>query len=144
MWPWGALVIVWTGLILFGGSRFFGRSGTQRLIDRWRHWPRLYAALNRWHGVLRASLHYIEFGTLSLIIYLLLRVRWASGLWSGQVALATLLICAVLAYLDEKRQELTPGRQFRTIDFIHSLIGLSAMQAIIALVALVRWAMASP
>jgi VanZ family protein len=135
------IALGWVALIFFGGSGWFGRSGTQSLIDSLRGSPRLQGLLNRWHGEIRASFHYIEFGTLSLIVYLIFHLNWGAGLWTGWAAPATLAICAILAYLDEKRQELTPGRQFRTIDFIHSLIGLSAMQVIIALVALVRWAL---
>lgn len=138
MWPWGYIVIGWVGLILFGGSRLFGRSSTQRMIDRWRNSPQIYAFLNRHHGAIRASFHYLEFGTLSLFLYMLLRIHWSEGLWSWQATVVTLIVSALLAYLDEKRQELTPGRQFRTVDFVHSLIGLTGMQVIIALVALIR------
>jgi VanZ family protein len=133
------IALAWVALIFFGGSRFFGRSSTQRLIDHWRNSPRVYAFLNRHHGAIRASFHYIEFGTLSLILHMVLRLHWSEGLWSWQATALTLIVTSLLAYLDEKRQELTPGRQFRTIDFIHSMIGLTAMQVIIALVALIRW-----
>ncbi len=139
MWPWGWIAVGWVALIFVGGAGLFGRDGTQRLIDQLRRAPRVHALLNRWHGEIRASVHYIEFGPLSLILYLLLHRRWGDERWTWWAALATLVIGSALAYLDEKRQEMTPGRQFRTIDFKHSLKAVFGMQAIIALVALARW-----
>jgi VanZ family protein len=138
MWPHGWIALAWIALISFGGSRWFGRDGTQRLIDRWRENPRVHAFLNRHHGEIRASFHYIEFGPLSLVVYLIFHLNWGSGLWTWWAALLTILICTLLAYLDEKRQELTPGRQFRTVDFIHSLRALVGMQGIIVLIAAFR------
>lgn len=135
----GWLAALWIALIFWGGSGRFGRAGTQRMIDAWRHHPRVHALLDRWHGEIRAAWHYIEFGALSLIVYLILHGRGGGGLWTWWAALGAIAISTVVAYLDEKRQELTPGRQFRTIDFVHSVRGLVGMQVLIALVALVRW-----
>lgn len=135
----GALTAALIALIFFGGSRWFGRSGTQGLIDRFESYPRFHALLNRWHGEIRASFHYIEFGGLSLLSHLLLRHWWPEGVWSWQAALITIPLCTVIAFLDEKRQELTPGRQFRLMDFHCSVRGLLLMQMIIGSVAFVRW-----
>lgn len=135
----GALTAALIALIFFGGSRWFGRSGTQGLIDRFQSHPRIQTFLNEWHGEIRASFHYIEFGGLSLLSYLLLRHWWPDGFWSWQAALITIPLTTVIAYFDEKRQELTPGRQFRQMDFHCSVRGLLLMQIIIGAVAFVRY-----
>lgn len=136
---WICLALAWIALIAFGGSGRFGRAGTQGIIDRLSHRPALQGFLDRWHSEIRAAFHYIEFGTLSLILYLIMHSQWGTEIWTWWAAVATLPLCILLAYLDEKRQELTPGRQFRLCDFVHSVRGSIGMQVIIALVAIVRW-----
>jgi VanZ family protein len=139
MWPYGWIALGWLALIFLGGASPFGRAGTQRLIDRLQGWPQLHAVLDRHHGAIRAAWHYVEFGTLSLLIYLIPHLEWGKGTYTWWAAAAAIPICSLIAYLDEKRQELTPGRQFRMEDFKHSIRGLVGMQVVIALTALVRW-----
>lgn len=136
MWFYIGLVVVWLGLIYWGGTSRFGRGQTQLLIDRLRHKPRVHAFLDRHHGHIRASFHYLEFGPLSLLVYIVL--NRGLGRWSWSSAAAALAICYVLAYLDEKRQQRTAGRQFRRIDLMHSILGATLMQVAIALLAILR------
>ncbi|NUP88201.1 MAG: VanZ family protein [Candidatus Sumerlaeia bacterium] len=129
---YGWLTLAWIAVIFLGGAGAFGRAGTQRMIDRLQHTPWVHRLLDRYHGELRAAWHYVEFGALSLVLYLLIHSRWGAGPWTWWAALVTLLTGTVIAYLDEKRQELTPGRQFRWHDFWCSIRGLAWMQLFIA------------
>lgn len=122
----------WVAFIFFMGGGGFGRGSTQKWIDRLRSSPRLFAFLDRRHGVLRAAFHYVEFATLTLLLY------WAFGagewLWSERRALVVYAVGFVCAYADELHQSRIPGRQFRRIDFVHSLMGST-----LALAALYGW-----
>jgi len=118
-------------IFLMGTSRF-GRRGTQSWIDRVRNKPRLNAFLNRHHGKFRAAFHYVEFVTLTILLYWAFVLgRWE---WSWLRGAAAYLLSCSYAYLDELHQSKTPGRMFRRIDFIHSLLGATLAIASIYLV----------
>ncbi len=115
------VTIAWMAAIFFLGASAFGRAGTQGWIDRLRSHPRLHAWLDRHHGKFRAAFHYVEFTTLTWLLYWALgRGDW--GWADARAALAYALSCGY-AYVDEWHQSRTPGRQFRPVDFIHSLLG---------------------
>lgn len=118
----GGVSLGWMVLILYLGSGQFGRDGSQKLIDQYcaTH-PRVKDFFNRWHGHFRASFHYIEFCTLTLLLYLLF--SGLSPVIKPLSALAAWVIASIYAWVDEHRQSLTPGRQFRRQDFMHSLFG---------------------
>ncbi len=115
------LGILWIAFIYFMGSPRFGRQGTQSWIDRAAMYPRLQAFLNRHHGRFRAGFHYVEYVTLTLLLYW--SFNFGSWKWSDMRGAIAYLISCLCAYLDELHQSRTPGRCFRPIDFLHSLLG---------------------
>jgi VanZ family protein len=115
------LGIVWLALIYYFGTSPFGRAQTQRWIDRCKNRPRLWCALDRYHGTLRAAFHYVEFGGLYLVAYLTL--TRGSFRWRDDLAFILLAATFVSAYFDELHQARTAGRCFRRIDLLHSLLG---------------------
>ncbi len=121
------LLPIWIGLIFYFGTGRWGRAQTQAMIDRWRRNVRFHAFLNRHHGKLRASFHYLEYGGLSLILYgILNRMAGHSSLsWDDARAAATAALAAFGALLDELHQLRSGTRQFRLIDFLHSCCGTS-------------------
>ena len=119
----GVLVLGWMGVILALGAGRFGRDGTQRMIDGcFGRFPCVWEFFNRHHGFFRAAAHYVEFCTLTLLLYAFF--SRLSVHWRPMAGLAALVLAGVWAYVDEWRQSRTAGRQFRRIDFIHSLIGV--------------------
>lgn len=121
-WLWLA-VVFWGGVIYYFGRAGFGRSSTQKIIDKAKHHPRLWNFLDRRHGQFRASFHYIEFGVCYVILYLAIsggRLEWFYGRGLG-VWGATCL----LALLDELHQKGSGGRCFRRVDLLHSILGAS-------------------
>ena len=115
---WGATGL-WAIFIFFMGTSRFGRSGTQSWIDRLESHASIHAFLHRHHGKFRAAFHYVEFTTLTVLLYWALgRERWE---WSPGRALLAYSVSCACAYLDELHQSRTPGRMFRKIDFLHSL-----------------------
>ncbi len=121
-------------LIFYLGSSRFGRAGTQRMINSLWRTPRLAAFLDRHHSALRAAGHYVEFITLGFILYFALGL--GSLAFSIPRALLAWLLTSGWAWIDEFHQSRTPGRQFRTIDFIHSLVGATLGTAAALLVSL--------
>jgi len=135
-----AFLVVLAGVIWYLGTGRFGRAQSQAWIDRAAHMPRLSAWLNRHHGKLRASAHYVEFGGLFLVLYWCW-TAWLSDAawrWSAPVAGAIGFACAVAAYLDEVHQLQSGTRQFRREDFLHSLCGISLAAAAVFYQALAR------
>jgi hypothetical protein len=138
---WAGLAMTVVGLIYYFGSAGFGRSDTQRLIDGMRADPRLTALacwFDRHHGRLRASFHYVEFGGLTFVLIGLVTggtfaftTVWPYVVWAG---------ACVGAYFDEVHQSRNPGRCFRRIDFLHSLMGATGMLGLLFLIDWVRWA----
>jgi VanZ family protein len=90
-------------------------------VERQPRWKRFAPFLNRRHGFFRAAFHYVEFGLLGLLaIAAATRGTFAfDGFWPWAAWAAT----CFLAWLDEMHQSRTPGRMFRRIDFLHSLLG---------------------
>jgi len=128
------------GIIWYLGTGRFGRAQTQAWIDRVRDHPRLYALLERHHGKFRAAGHYFEFGGLYLVLYWLYDGLWArSGLrFELGPAITIAAVCAIAAYLDELHQLRSGTRQFRRVDFLHSLCGISLAAATIQYQSLLR------
>jgi hypothetical protein len=127
------LEIAWLALIYYFGTSAFGRAQTQRWIDRCKNRPRLWCALDRYHGTLRAAFHYVEFGGLYLVAYLAItRGRFR---WRDDVAFILHAVTFVLAYLDELHQSRTAGRCFRRIDLLHSLLGATLALLLTRLIA---------
>ena len=124
----------WVALMFYLGSSRFGRAGTQRMINSLWRTPRLAAFLDRHHSALRAAGHYVEFITLGFILYFALGL--GSLAFSIPRALLAWLLTSGWAWIDEFHQSRTPGRQFRTIDFIHSLVGATLGTAAALLVSL--------
>ena len=115
------------GLIYYLGGASFGRSQTQNWIDATGKYPRLNGLLNRFHGNIRASAHYIEFGGLFLVLYWIWDAIWGSGLYAFRPmpALIIGLVCVIAAILDELHQIQSGTRQFRRVDVLHSTCGIS-------------------
>ena len=115
------IVIIWLGLIYYFGTSSFGRGQTQKIIDRYKGNPRVWQFLDKNHGTLRASFHYVEFGGLYFLIYFAL----TGGVfrWRYDFGFIDLGITFVLAYVDEVHQSRTAGRCFRRIDLLHSYFG---------------------
>src|SRR5690606_6202060 len=78
---------------------------------------------NRHHGFFRASFHYVEFSTLCVIA--VGATTWGTFHITSFWPYAAWAFTMVVAYLDELHQSRTPGRMFRRIDFMHSLLGAS-------------------
>lgn len=127
-------------LIWFLGSGSFGRAQTQAWIDRARARPGIYDWLNRHHGKFRASAHYLEFGGLFLIVYWCWDSWFAGGEfgWHPWRAVIIGVTSAIGAYLDEVHQLRSGTRQFRRVDFLHSLCGISLAALIIFYQAWIR------
>lgn len=121
------LLAAWIGIIFFFGTGMWGRAQTQGWIDRANRNPRLHAFLNRHHGKLRASFHYVEFGVLTLILYGLLSAIGGHpfSTWGVWRAVAAGGMSAVAAYLDELHQLSSGTRCFRLVDYLHSCCGIS-------------------
>ena len=136
------ITAIWIGVIYYLGSAGFGRDSTQLMIDRaFMRWPMLWGFVNSIHGHLRAGWHYVEFGALTLILYLL--ISWIdhgsfSRDWSPAAAWLSLLLSSIYAYIDEWHQARTPGRQFRRIDFLHSLHGSALIFLVILMYCNIR------
>ncbi|MCB2154168.1 VanZ family protein [bacterium] len=126
MLPAVALLII-GAIIWVLGSGSFGRAQTQAWIDRVRSRPKIYEWLNRHHGKFRASAHYIEFGGLFLISYWCWDSWFGDGIlaWHPWRAVIIGVIAAIGAYMDEIHQLRSGTRQFRRVDFLHSLCGIS-------------------
>jgi hypothetical protein len=137
----GLLTLGWVGLIYFGGTARFGRAQTQAWIDAIAAHPlgRPFGLLlNAMHGGLRASTHYIEFAGLCLLMVGVATLgTFRIGDYLPWAFLAFGITCMV-AWLDELHQSRTPGRQFRRIDFMHSLAGASLMFIVLLLIDLYR------
>jgi len=121
------LLIAWICMIAYFGTGKWGRTQTQRLIDRARDSPSLHAFLDRHHGKFRASFHYIEFGGLTLILYGLFSslgghpfTTW--GVWRAGGAG---VLAAGAALADELHQRTSSSRRFRAVDYLHSCCGIS-------------------
>ena len=130
-------------LIWFLGTGRFGRAQTQAWIERWTP-PGSTARrlLDKHHGALRASAHYLEFGGLFLVLYWAWESTVDDGAWGFEPARAAILalVCGVAAYLDEMHQLQSGTRQFRRVDFLHSLSGVSIAALIVAMQAWLRGA----
>lgn len=92
-------------------TKEFGDAHTARYIIPVLHW--LFPAasphlLLRLHAGIRKLAHIVEFGAFSILIFR----AWRSGRqgWRLEWAIATLLIAAVYASLDEIHQIFVPGR----------------------------------
>ena len=122
------------------GTGSFGRAQSQAWIDRVRSRPGLYEWLNRHHGKFRASAHYLEFGGLLLISYWCWDSWFSDGhlAWHPWRAVILAVASAVAAYMDEVHQLRSGTRQFRRVDFLHSLCGISVATLIICYQALIR------
>lgn len=141
--PVVALVVVLAVIWYLGGGQF-GRSQTQAWIDRVRRMPRLYGWLDRHHGKFRASVHYVEFGGLFLVLY------WLGDavLWGGEreprmtfrwsLAGVAAAVSVVAAFLDEMHQLQSGTRQFRRVDFLHSCCGVTLAMGIVYIQSLAR------
>lgn len=136
---WGGAALVVAVLIYYFGTERFGRNATQRWIDRMHASPRLAACAawcDRHHGGLRAAFHYVEFGGLTLVLVGVATLGsfrfdtpWPFLAWA---------LACVGAYADEVHQARTPGRCFRRIDFLHSLLGATLMLALLFVLDLLR------
>ena len=135
LWPW-LIAAAWIVMIfVMGGSPRFGRRGTQRWIDAVKGMPRLNKFLNRHHGAFRAGFHYVEFIGLYLALYW--AVSRGSWQWHYGWGLGIFVAACVYAYIDETHQARTPGRMFRRIDFMHSLMGVAIGLAVVFLRAVI-------
>src|SRR5690606_32347750 len=96
------------------GSGRFGREGTQRLIDRFRAVPAVHRFLNRHHGTLRASGHYVQFGGLFVVLYWLADSAAGEGRFSFRwlIAVPCAFVSFAAAYLDELHQLRSGKRMF--------------------------------
>ncbi len=125
---WIVLILAaWIAMIFYFGQGKWGRSQTQQLIDRLRAHPRIHAFLDRHHGKFRAAFHYLEFGGLTLLVYTGL-TWWADGSlreWSDARGAVSGGIGALAALLDELHQKMSSTRQFRRVDYLHSLCGIA-------------------
>lgn len=121
------LLLGWLGMIFYFGRGKWGRSQTQEIIDRLKATPGVRAFLDRHHGKLRASFHYVEFAGLTLILYGLLGSfgRHPFSDWAAWRAAAAGLGSALGALLDELHQLTSGTRQFRFVDYLHSCCGIS-------------------
>ena len=127
-------LIILAAIIFYLGTGSFGRNQTQAWIDRVKKYPAVHGFLNKHHGKFRASGHYIEFGGLFLVLYWC----WDSWFSTGHFSFSALpsiviaIICAIAAYLDEVHQLQSGTRQFRRVDFFHSLCGIHIAMLIVA------------
>lgn len=129
-----ATAICLGALIWYLGSGRFGRNQTQGWIDRLRSQPKVWAFLDRHHGKFRASAHYFEFGGLFLVLYWCWESWFGTGAWDWNPARGAVIAvaCAVAAYLDEVHQLKSGTRQFRRVDFLHSLCGIAIAALIVS------------
>ncbi len=116
----------WIVMIVYFGTGKWGRGQTQSLIDRLKGSPRIHAFLDRHHGKLRASFHYLEFGGLTLILYGVLSFLAGDslGTWSAGRAALSGILAAAGALLDELHQLSSGNRCFRLVDYLHSCCGI--------------------
>lgn len=137
--PLLALILVVSVIWYLGGGQF-GRSQTQRWINRAGRWPRLHRFLDRHHGKFRAAAHYFEFGGLFLVLYWLWDVLFRDGRYVFEMipALIIAMISVFAAYLDEMHQLKSGTRQFRREDFLHSCCGVAIAMAIVLHATLLR------
>lgn len=127
-------LLILAGIIYYLGTGSFGRNQTQAWIERVKKYPAVYDFLNKHHGKFRASGHYFEFGGLFLVLY------WCWDSWIGDGAFTFLplraltiaVVCAIAAYLDEVHQLQSGTRQFRRVDFFHSLCGIHIAMFLVA------------
>lgn len=126
MFPFVTLLFL-GAIIWYLGTGRFGRAQTQAWIDWFNRHPRMHAFLDKHHGKFRASGHYFEFGGLFLVLYWCWDAWFGNGNWQWLPMRAAILgpVCAVAAYLDEVHQLQSGTRQFRRVDFLHSLCGIA-------------------
>ena len=129
-WP----ALVWAVVISGFSTGAFTSENTGRIIIPLLHWIFPHAApetLAFLHHIIRKCAHLTEYFILSLLILKGIRAGRSGARWSW--ALATILIVAAYASLDEFHQSFVPGRTPAVTDVLIDTIGGSAAQILVAL-----------
>jgi VanZ family protein len=106
-WP----AVAWACAIFFFSTEIFGGADTSRFIIPFLRWLLPHAhpeMLWRIHFLIRKIAHVVVYFVFSGLV--LRGVRGEAGGWNWRWGVASLLICAAYAALDEFHQSFVPGR----------------------------------
>ncbi len=129
---------VWAAAIsVFSTGGFSAASTTRFILPILRSlFPEAsYATLQLWHHYIRKSAHFTEYFVLGLLVFR--GIRGERRGWRSSWALATVLVAACYAALDEIHQAFVPGRTASAWDSMLDTTGAIGAQIVVWVVA--RW-----
>ena len=121
--------ILWATAIWFFSTASFSASATSRILIPLLHWLLPQASretLELLHGLIRKAAHFVEFFIFSLLV--LRGIRGERRGWKVAWGLATVLIAAGYAALDEVHQAFVPGRTASPMDSLLDTCGAASAQ----------------
>ena len=119
--------ILWMGVILSASTNAGSAAHTSRFIGPLLHWlfPAMdQSAIDSIHFLIRKTAHLTEYAILAILWSRALR-QPSSTPWRWQLAAAAVVLCFLVASIDEFSQSFRPSRQGSPYDVLLDTVGAS-------------------